>query len=727
MKIKNKLVISFILAAFIPLLFLSVATSARIMMVEDDAAFKTYSEVLNISEDKINSYFDSVLENTDLIASMDLIKSADDSITTYYQNTLKTPMTPDKNGGIEADIFNFFKLNLKTHSSYSYAYFGHKSGGFVMYPTSDRKPGYNPPERGWYKAALANPGKAYVADVYETSDGKSIVISPVKTVSDDNGNIIGVFGYDITLGSISKTIENISIGESGHVIMVDDSGKILSDPKNPDLNFTALSETENGYAEIIGKKPGYYSIKVNGVNHFIYITKNSEYPFANLIGMIPESEVFHEVKSQIIFTSIFAVILIVIFGVAGLLFSKTITKPISKVGNLLKDIAERDGDLTKRLEIKSNDEISEVSRNFNLFSGNLNNLISRIKNSSTKLSNTGESLQNNMESTATSVNEITANINSSSKLFENQQTSVSDTASAIEQISRAMESLNNMIEDQSASVTESSASIEQMVANINNVNKVFSVLGDNYKLLVETSNDGKKKLNIVNGQINEISVQSGNLMETNHVISGIAAQTNLLSMNAAIEAAHAGDAGKGFAVVADEIRKLAENSASSSKEIAQKLNAVKEVIDTIVDSSQQAEETFDKIMDVVTNIDNLRYEVENSMAEQIEGSKQILEAISNINNITNSVKNGSLEMNTGVSQISSELEKFKQTNTEVFNSYKEITKGTNDINNSINDIKHIADTTNEVISQIRNELSGFKLDEAALESIEDEENSSVKV
>ncbi len=273
-----------------------------------------------------------------------------------------------------------------------------------------------------------------------------------------------------------------------------------------------------------------------------------------------------------------------------------------------------------------------------------------------------------------------------------------------------MESLNNMIENQSSSVTESSASIEQMVANINNVNKVFSVLGENYKQLVSTSNDGKKKINIVNAQVNEISVQSANLMETNHVISGIAAQTNLLSMNAAIEAAHAGEAGKGFAVVADEIRKLAENSASQSKEISQKLGAVKEVIDSIVDSSQKAEETFDLIMDVVTNVDNLRYEVENSMAEQITGSKQILEAISNINTITESVRNGSLEMNNGVMQITKELENFKRTNAEVVNSYKEITNGTNDINNSINGVKNIADTTNEVIGEIKNELSRFKLD-----------------
>ena len=709
MKLKNKLIIILILAAFIPILVLGAATSARILMVEDDASFKEYSEILSVSESKIDSYFDSILEDTNLVCSMDLVKSADDTITTYYQNKEKTPMTPLENGGVEAEIYKFLKIMVDTHPSYSYAYVAHKNGGFVMYPGSDRKPGYNPIERSWYKTAVSNSGKAVIADVYQTSDGRSLVISPVRTVTDSTGNTVGVFGFDITLDSVTDTIEKIKLNQSGYVILVDDNGKILSDPRNPALNFTPLAEAKDGYRDLMGKKPGMYTVSIEGTKYFAYVTKNNSYSFANLIGLVPVKEIFKDVYTQIVFTLVIAVVLLTIFGITGGMFARRLTNPIIKIGELLNDIAEGDGDLTKRLEVRSNDEIGDVSKNFNIFSDNLDKIISSIKVSSGNLAESGDHMKKNMESTAVALNEITANINSSSKMFEHQNQSTEETASAVEQITKAMESLNSMIEEQASSVTESSASIEQMVANINNVNKVFSVLGENYKKLVKNSADGKNKLNTVNAQVKEIAVQSANLMETNEVISGIAAQTNLLAMNAAIEAAHAGDAGKGFAVVADEIRKLAQDSSVQSREINLKLGAIKEVIDLIVDSSRQAGDTFELIMDTVGVIDDLRAEVEHSMSEQTEGSKQILEATSNINNITNSVRSGSIEMNNGVLQIAKELEKFKQTNVEVFGAYNEISRGTNDINNSVNDIKDIADITNDVIININNELSRFKL------------------
>ena len=201
-----------------------------------------------------------------------------------------------------------------------------------------------------------------------------------------------------------------------------------------------------------------------------------------------------------------------------------------------------------------------------------------------------------------------------------------------------MELLNNQLESQSSAITQSSSAIEEMIANIRSVSETLSKNAENVKTLKESSVVGHSSLNEVAADIRGIAEESESLLEINSVMRNIASQTNLLSMNAAIEAAHAGNSGKGFAVVADEIRKLAENSSQQSKIIGTVLKKIKESIDKITRSTESVMNKFSAIEDSVKIVAEQEGNIFNAMTEQGAGSNEILQAIAQVNDITSQVK-----------------------------------------------------------------------------------------
>jgi len=204
--------------------------------------------------------------------------------------------------------------------------------------------------------------------------------------------------------------------------------------------------------------------------------------------------------------------------------------------------------------------------------------------------------------------------------------------------------LNGQLETQSAAITESSAAIEQMIANTRSVNNTLSRNAQNVKELQEAAVVGQSGLNEVATDFKEIARESESLLEINSVMQNIASQTNLLSMNAAIEAAHAGESGRGFAVVADEIRKLAESSSRQSKTIGGVLKKIKGSIDKITKSTDNVMNKFEAIDGGVKTVAEQENGILNAMAEQSAGSTQIMQAIAQVNDITGQVKEDARQM-----------------------------------------------------------------------------------
>jgi len=428
--------------------------------------------------------------------------------------------------------------------------------------------------------------------------------------------------------------------------------------------------------------------------------------------MIGASEDFMllEVRKLTTFTVIMAVLAILVSAIILFVVLSRTTKPIVAVADTLKDIAQGEGDLTKSVHLDSNDEVGDLAKFFNQTLDKIKKLVIDIKREATKLSDIGNDLSSNMTETAAAVNEITANIQSIKGRVINQSASVTETNATMEQVTTNINKLNDHVESQSRYVSQSSAAIEEMVANIASVTDTLVKNGANVSTLQEASEVGRTGLQEVAADIQEIAHESEGLLEINAVMENIASQTNLLSMNAAIEAAHAGEAGKGFAVVAAEIRKLAESSSAQSKTISDVLKKIKSSIDKITKSTDNVLNKFEAIDSNVKTVSQQEENIRNAMEEQGQGSKQVLSGIEQVTDITRNVKSGSNEMLEGAQQVIAESHNLEKVTQEITSGMNEMANGADQINIAVHQVNEISTKNREGIDALIKEVSRFKVE-----------------
>jgi methyl-accepting chemotaxis protein len=385
-------------------------------------------------------------------------------------------------------------------------------------------------------------------------------------------------------------------------------------------------------------------------------------------------------------------------------------KPILLVMGIIKEISEGEGDLTSRITVNSKDEIGGLAHYFNLTLEKIKILVRHVRNETRVIGEMSTDLANDMTETAAAMNEITANIQSIKGRMLNQSASVTETNATMEQITANIDKLNDQVEKQTSSVSQSSTAIEQMLANIQSVTRTLIKNAENVEELTGASELGRQGLQEVAADIQEIARESEGLLEINAVMENIASQTNLLSMNAAIEAAHAGDAGKGFAVVADEIRKLAENSSEQSKTISNVLKKIKSSIDKIMSSTDSVLQRFEAIDTCVRTVAQQEENIRNSMEEQGHGSKQILEAIGLLNEITQQVKGGSLEMLEGSREVMKETDNLEKTTQEITGGMNEMASGVDQVNVAVSKINELTNKNRETADLLMKEVAKFKIE-----------------
>ena len=640
-----------------------------------------------------------------MLASHPAVLGADETIYNYTLEAQKSGRIYTHDGKTEQELVTLFRAVEGSFTEFQDVYMGTRWGGIASSWTGEDELGYDPRQRPWYKQAVEANGDIVITPVYIATDNTPVV-AVAKAVKDSNGALLGCIGIDINLTDLTSFISSVKIGKTGYCMLIQDDGMILATANHSAFISKNLSDVDAAFAKITQKKEGSTAITLDGKNREAYIFPLPELGW-KLIILVEKNEILSLFYALVRIMVLIGLLMFVIYFTLAIIASRALRRYFARLEAMFAKIAA--GDLTDRVTIKRNDEIGRLMTHLNIATEHSHTMLTALKEEADKMMAIGADLSSNMEETAAAVKEISNNAAIVKEKALMQAAGVTETAATSEQIQGKLNLLVEGITTQSENITQSSALITNTAENMLRVNKILSQNDGLIKDVYDQMRNGKDGVSTANNFVKQVAERSEALLEASQIIQNIASQTNLLAMNAAIEAAHAGESGKGFAVVADEIRKLAEESNMQGKQIGAVIKESTEIIAQVSKAGMQAEKTFIDVYELISQISEKEDTIVDLMHEQEENGTRVLSAIETINQITKNVSAASVEMLEGGKQIAAEMQKLADITRETTDNMTEIASGAEQITNAIGEVVSITEQNKTSIDHLAQEVGKFKI------------------
>ncbi|KXG80805.1 methyl-accepting chemotaxis protein [Pseudomonas mosselii] len=523
-------------------------------------------------------------------------------------------------------------------------YFGGQDGSMQSVPVGNRAADYDPRVRGWYKAASAA-GQTIVTEPYISVSAGKLVIT-LATPVQQGGRMIGVSGVDTDLQTISNLINTLDFGGRGHAFIVNGEGKVLIHPKG-ELALKTLADVYPGNDLRIGS--GLKEVEVEGRRQFISFTHVDGVPSADwYVALVLDQDaafaMLGELRTSALVATLIAVV--VIIALLGLLI-RVLMEPLHVMGRAMRDIAEGEGDLTRRLNIHAQDEFGSLAQSFNRFVERIHESIREVASATGQVNAVASQV----------VNASNASIHNA----DQQSSRTSSVAAAINQLGAAAQEIaqNAALASQHSSAARGLAEEGQQVVGetINVMNQLSARISD------------------ASGNIETLNNHTANIGQILDVISGISQQTNLLALNAAIEAARAGEAGRGFAVVADEVRNLAHRTQDSAQQVQRLIEELQAGAQVAVSTMNQSQQHSDRSVGIA-----------NQAGERL-GS--VTQRIGEIDGMNQSVATATEEQTAVVESINVDITEINTLNQEGVQNLQSTLRACTDLEHQVERLKHL--------------------------------------